>query len=490
MRNNVGDSLADPVESLMHDSDSSDSGRPIRVGYILDSRQLGSTDVVGLLLSEFADDQAIEWHILYAVGPGLTACMRTRGRKRKSGPFVPLRSWMCGLLLACERSLLALFGRLILNGPDGEKPSSTIRLEVDRRASSCNQAEVIGLSAIEYRKVKQLNLDFLIVDIPLVRMRAISLSCLATQGMFLTQYSNLLGADSRFQSFWDVLNREPTTPFAVEHIRAGGGDPVSRVTGTVSTQASWTATIIQIRRESTVWVSQLLAQYVRLGVVETFGKASITRSAHITHAPGIIDLIRYLYRRIVSIFKSRLRTTRHYSTWSIAVAIGEPSIENLKNAVTVANRQDHFFADPFIYTWKDRTICFAEEFCLLDDRAHIAAIDIVSTREVSEENWEPSIRYLGTVIDEPFNLGFPFVFEYENRIFLIPDSRQANSVRLYECVEFPLQWQYRHDLLSRLRQRTLSYFTMTTTGGYSPQLPQGAVLNSALRFTFTLLTLH
>ena len=420
----------------------------MRIGWLLDPRQPGSADVAALLLNEFAEDLAIEWHILHAVGPGLTACTRLRGRYRESPAADLLRHSMSEILLACERRLLKRRADLILKRLDCVKPIPIIRLEVEGGARSCNQLGVADLSEVENRKIRKLNLDLLIIDIPLRGTLATSLPSLTTHGLFLTQYTNLPEGDTRLSSFWSVQNREPSTPFAVEHLQSNGTDPAIRVTGTVSTQASWSTTIVRIRRESAVWISHLLTHYVNFGELPTIVRASVECSVVLSDAPSIADLMLYVYRRAVSIFRSSLRRQQDSSTWNIALAVGAPSIENLRTAVSVPNRQDHYFADPFIYTWQARTICFAEEYSLVEDRARIAAIEVVYNKEIEKLVKQPSFRYLGTVIDEPFNLGYPYVFEYEDQLFLIPDSRSSGSVRLYECVEFPLKWQFRHNLLS------------------------------------------
>ena len=48
---------------------------------------------------------------------------------------------------------------------------------------------------------------------------------------------------------------------------------------------------------------------------------------------------------------------------------------------------------------------------------------------------------MGTAIDEPFHLSFPYVFEYRKKLYLIPDSSSNKDIRIYKCKKFPLKWK-------------------------------------------------
>jgi hypothetical protein len=41
---------------------------------------------------------------------------------------------------------------------------------------------------------------------------------------------------------------------------------------------------------------------------------------------------------------------------------------------------------------------------------------------------------------ESFHLFFPFVFAESDEIDMVPESHQANSVRLYKAVDLPIEW--------------------------------------------------
>lgn len=59
-----------------------------------------------------------------------------------------------------------------------------------------------------------------------------------------------------------------------------------------------------------------------------------------------------------------------------------------------------------------------------------------------------SWKYQQIVIAEPFHLSYPYVFEWKNEYYLIPESHQANSIRLYKASNFPTEWSFVGNLLN------------------------------------------
>ena len=55
--------------------------------------------------------------------------------------------------------------------------------------------------------------------------------------------------------------------------------------------------------------------------------------------------------------------------------------------------------------------------------------------------------YRQVVLGEPFHLSYPYVFEWDNEYYMVPESYHAKSVRLYKAVDFPTRWSFIRDLL-------------------------------------------
>lgn len=62
---------------------------------------------------------------------------------------------------------------------------------------------------------------------------------------------------------------------------------------------------------------------------------------------------------------------------------------------------------------------------------------------------EDTVRwsYQGIVLDEPFHLSYPYVFEYQGEQYMIPESYEARRVTLYRAKRFPSKWVWLETLL-------------------------------------------
>jgi len=58
-------------------------------------------------------------------------------------------------------------------------------------------------------------------------------------------------------------------------------------------------------------------------------------------------------------------------------------------------------------------------------------------------NWS----YSQIVLDEPFHLSYPCVFKWKNEYYMIPETSQTKSIRLYKANNFPYSWSFVKTLL-------------------------------------------
>jgi len=100
--------------------------------------------------------------------------------------------------------------------------------------------------------------------------------------------------------------------------------------------------------------------------------------------------------------------------------------------------KDRFWADPFIVARDNQYYIFIEEFLYATEKGHISFI-VMS----KEGRWEPPVR----VLDAPYHLSYPFIFEHEGDTYMIPESRANRTVELYKCTAFPNKWVFQKNLM-------------------------------------------
>jgi hypothetical protein len=102
----------------------------------------------------------------------------------------------------------------------------------------------------------------------------------------------------------------------------------------------------------------------------------------------------------------------------------------------------HFWADPNVFVAEDATHVLFEDLEYEDEKGRISVLTLDSSGRPG-----PARRILET----DTHLSYPFSFRHEGRLFMIPESAQAESVDLYECVRVPDRWVFRRTLLSGVR---------------------------------------
>ncbi len=92
-----------------------------------------------------------------------------------------------------------------------------------------------------------------------------------------------------------------------------------------------------------------------------------------------------------------------------------------------------FVADPFMIRTNGQWHMFFE---VMNEEAGQGDIGLATSAD--GRSWQ----YRQVVLDEPFHLSYPCVFQWEGRAYMVPESRQSGAVRLYEADPFPVRWRY------------------------------------------------
>jgi len=102
---------------------------------------------------------------------------------------------------------------------------------------------------------------------------------------------------------------------------------------------------------------------------------------------------------------------------------------------------DHFWADPHIIKKDLDHYIFFEELFYKDGKGHISYLKIDKNGNIS-----PARK----ILEKPYHLSYPFIFQYQNEYHMIPESAANGTVDLYQCLDFPQKWIFRKTLLRNL----------------------------------------
>ncbi|KAA8534491.1 hypothetical protein F0562_032008 [Nyssa sinensis] len=92
----------------------------------------------------------------------------------------------------------------------------------------------------------------------------------------------------------------------------------------------------------------------------------------------------------------------------------------------------NFVADPFLYIQGEILYLFYESKNSITMHG-----DIGVARSIDKgATWQQ----LGIALDEDWHLSYPYVFDYNGEIYMMPESSAKGELRLYRALKFPLQW--------------------------------------------------
>tara|TARA_B100001996_G_C18604739_1_gene571328 strand:- start:599 stop:1231 length:633 start_codon:yes stop_codon:yes gene_type:complete len=61
-----------------------------------------------------------------------------------------------------------------------------------------------------------------------------------------------------------------------------------------------------------------------------------------------------------------------------------------------------------------------------------------------------SYERVGVALEENFHLSFPYIFQYEGKQYLLPETSKNKDIRIYECINFPLKWKLKKILMKEV----------------------------------------
>ena len=108
----------------------------------------------------------------------------------------------------------------------------------------------------------------------------------------------------------------------------------------------------------------------------------------------------------------------------------------------IPNPKGRFLADPFIWVQDSRHYVFCEDYDYRMGKGSISVFKI--SRESKPE-------FLGKAIEEDFHLSFPYLFQYQGELYMVPEATKSESIRIYKCEKFPLEWSLQEVVMTGVR---------------------------------------
>ncbi|MCH4092543.1 glucosamine inositolphosphorylceramide transferase family protein [Acetobacter sp.] len=91
-----------------------------------------------------------------------------------------------------------------------------------------------------------------------------------------------------------------------------------------------------------------------------------------------------------------------------------------------------FLADPFGIWRDDRLHVFVEHYDYRTRKGEIHLLILNRALEIIQQ---------GTVLSEPWHLSYPFIFEADGEVWMLPEACRSGKLTLYRARHFPWEWE-------------------------------------------------
>jgi hypothetical protein len=409
--------------------------RKLSVGYLVDEGHQASLVYDLIEKSKSAEHYSIDYLIVQTFAEDKNLTKRVYRFVKKQGlQKILAHAWF--------KAILALESRVFVRNPKLKSAFDLYHLDIFQlpkiqvRPLRSTSGWVYRYREEDLETIKSLNVDVLLNGLGGIFRGGILNVC--EFGIISIHHGNNDVNRGGPAGFWEVFNQEPSTGFVIQRLldELDGGDVFVR--GAIATKAFYAQNFAQIYKKPNIFMHRFLEN---LGKTRTLPQI-LPKSPYadkLYTVPSLRVIALYQLKMVITTARKLLSILRRKNyRWGVAYQFAENWHSSvLWRSNIIANPAYRFLADPFVLRRGDLDLCFVEDYDFRTKRGKISVFKI-SGNEYEE---------LGSALDEPFHMSYPFIFTVDNELYMCPETVEIREIRLYKCVEFPLQWSFHKTLI-------------------------------------------
>lgn len=233
--------------------------------------------------------------------------------------------------------------------------------------------------------------------------------------------------------FWEVFKKQPGTFSHILELSAKHNTGV--VIDSAFFNRSWS--IIETATIAKEGAVSLLFKNLKKLSNSSLSIPTVQQSIPHYSSPNLNNVLIYLFSFCGSLFdKIVLKIgAKHLGwrpeCWTIFLGEGDFMKSELKDCKPLQMPKNEFWADPFLFKHNTIDFLFFENYSYKTKKGKISCGMIKDKKLVNVVD----------VLDLSYHLSFPFIFEEDGEIFLMPETSENNRLELYRAVNFPTEWE-------------------------------------------------
>nr|WP_321231929.1 hypothetical protein [uncultured Psychroserpens sp.] len=158
-------------------------------------------------------------------------------------------------------------------------------------------------------------------------------------------------------------------------------------------------------------------------------------------APRNWEAFIVLFKYLKIVIGQIIDVTFYKDQWSLFYKKGKNTPEtSFRRMKTIPTSKSVFWADPFLVRKNNKDYIFVEEYTWSINKGHISVV------EIQENNTQKVTK----IIDNDYHFSYPFIFEYDNEYYMIPETASNHTIELYKCDDFPYKWSFQKNLFENI----------------------------------------
>lgn len=234
--------------------------------------------------------------------------------------------------------------------------------------------------------------------------------------------------------FWEIILKQATTGVTLQQLTAelDGGLIIDKAN--FNTKNSFFKNKTSLLENS---VSMLFRSLERLerGCYNT--SKSMVYCEPLFRTPNGFQVVKYLILFYSTHFMNTIKKinvkffSARYNCWTLFIGQGAFLNATLFRLKPVNIPKNEFWADPFLFEYKNDNYVFFENY-EYDTRKGKISCGIINGSDLIN---------IVDVMDFDYHLSYPFIFRDGDDIFLMPETHENKRLEIYKCIMFPNKWE-------------------------------------------------
>src|SRR5256885_3955527 len=233
--------------------------------------------------------------------------------------------------------------------------------------------------------------------------------------------------------FWEWYLRWPKTGFVIRRLTEDPDRGDVLVRGFFRTQKGFLLNQALLYKKANHHLQDLLTRVADTGRLPE-PEAAFPRSGPMLEFPRFHQSLAALAKMVYRYCENKLLDSITFKDkWGMSFLHSDWRHAKLEESTEVRLPPGRSWNVPFLYAHNGKTYCFVEVdvFKRNPRRGYISVLEITADAAIE----------IGACLEEPFHLAFPFLFNYNGRLYMCPESGEAAQIRVYQCTALPLKWE-------------------------------------------------